>query len=85
MAYSPDGKRIVSGRGDKVMMGGAAEGQKLVPLTRYTSVFNSVAERRDGKRIVTGSGDNTVKVWAAERGQTPMPLKRTTGAGRRVA
>ncbi|KIO05784.1 hypothetical protein M404DRAFT_25077 [Pisolithus tinctorius Marx 270] len=65
VAFSPDGKRIVSGSQDKtvrvwdaergVQIGGHLEG--------HTDAVCSVAFSPDGKRIVSGSRDKTVRVW----------------------
>ena len=57
VAFSPDGKRIVSGSGDKtVRVWDAATGQPIgAPLTGHTGAVSSVAFSPDGKRIVSGS------------------------------
>ena len=71
VAFSPDGKRIVSGSDDKtVRLWDAATGQPIgQPLTGHTDWVYSVAFSPDGKRIVSGSWDNTVRVWDAATGQ----------------
>ena len=71
VAFSPDGKRIVSGSDDKtVRVWDAATGQPIgAPLTGHTGAVNSVAFSPDGKRIVSGSDDKTVRVWDAATGQ----------------
>ena len=57
VAFSPDGKRIVSGSGDKtVRVWDAATGQPVgAPLTGHTDSVTSVAFSPDGQRIVSGS------------------------------
>ena len=75
VAFSPDGKRIVSGSRDKtVKVWDAATGQELLSLKGHTGEVSSVAFSPDGKRIVSGSEDQTVKVWDAATGQeAPLP------------
>ncbi|KIN95038.1 hypothetical protein M404DRAFT_68281, partial [Pisolithus tinctorius Marx 270] len=65
VAFSPDGKRIVSGSRDKTVrvwdvVGGVQIGS---PLEGHTDEVESVAFSPDGKRIVSGSWDNTVRLW----------------------
>jgi WD40 repeat protein len=67
VAYSPDGKRIVTGSvDDTAKVWDADTGRELGTLTGHTDRVNSVAYSPDGKRIVTGSWDKTAKVWQVE-------------------
>ena len=58
VAFSPDGKQVVSGSGDRtVRRWDAATGQQLLPaLEGHTDGVHSVAFSPDGKQIVSGSG-----------------------------
>ena len=63
-AYSPDGKRIVSGGEDKTLKVWDAEtGAEVRSLKGHTGAVYSVAYSPDGRRIVSASQDGTVKVW----------------------
>ncbi|MFN7765752.1 MAG: TIR domain-containing protein, partial [Planctomycetaceae bacterium] len=81
VAYSPDGKRIVSGSQDNTLkVWDAATGQATLTLTGHTATVTSVAYSPDGKRIVSGSFDNTLKVWDAATGQETLTLTGHTGS-----
>jgi WD40 repeat protein len=75
VAFSPDGKQIVSGSWDKtVRRWDAATGQQLLPaLEGHTAMVFSVAFSPDGKQIVSGSWDKTVRRWDAATGQQLLP------------
>ncbi|KAJ7510809.1 WD40 repeat-like protein, partial [Mycena galericulata] len=72
VAFSPDGRWIVSGSNDKTVCiwdseTGAALGQ---PFTGHTNSVLSVAFSSDGKQIVSGSRDRTVRIWDSQTGAT---------------
>ena len=71
VAFSPDGRRIVSGSDDYTLrLWDADTGQQIgQPLTGHTDCVKSVAFSPDGRRIVSGSYDRTVRVWDADTGQ----------------
>ncbi|KAE9398789.1 WD40 repeat-like protein [Gymnopus androsaceus JB14] len=70
VAYSPDGKQIVSGSHDKTVRIWSADTCMPIgePLYGHTSYVNSVACSPDGTQIVSGSHDNTVRIWSADTG-----------------
>jgi WD40 repeat protein/serine/threonine protein kinase len=76
VAFSPDGKRIVTGSADQTARVWDAEtGLEILALKGHQGLVHSVAFSPDGKRIVTGSRDGTAKVWDAEMGQEVPTLK----------
>ncbi|MBW4569668.1 MAG: caspase family protein [Tolypothrix carrinoi HA7290-LM1] len=64
IAFSPDGRYIVSGSEDNTVrlwdMSGKQIGQ---PFTGHAKPITSVAFSPDGRYIVSGSEDNTVRLW----------------------
>jgi WD40 repeat protein len=84
VAFSRDGKRIVSGSSDgTVRLWDAQTGQQIgPPLKGHRKTVDSVAISPDGKRIVSGNNDGTLQLWDAQTGQQiGSPLK---GHGDRV-
>jgi hypothetical protein len=66
VAFSPDGRRIVTGSEDgTAKVWDAASGKELLTLRGHSDRVWSVAFSQDGRRIVTGSEDGTARVWAA--------------------
>ncbi|KAM3067045.1 hypothetical protein ACMFMG_011824 [Clarireedia jacksonii] len=75
VAFSPDGKLVVSGSHDKtVRLWDTATGQQIQPtLEGHMGWVNSVAFSPDGKQVVSGSHDNTVRLWDTATGQQIQP------------
>jgi hypothetical protein len=85
-AFSPDGRRIVSGSEDATAkFWDAASGRELLTLKGHSARIRSVAFSADGQRIATGSEDATAKVWEAVRGRELRTLKGHSAPIWRVA
>ena len=78
VAFSPDGRHIVSGSYDKtVRVWDALTGWSVMdPLNGHDHWIISVAFSPDGKHIASGSYDKTIRVWDAQTSQIVMdPIK----------
>jgi WD40 repeat protein/class 3 adenylate cyclase len=68
-AYSPDGRRIVTGSMDQTArIWDAATGAQLVVLSGHGGTVESATFSPDGRRIVTASDDKTARIWDAATG-----------------
>ncbi|KIM57759.1 hypothetical protein SCLCIDRAFT_129798 [Scleroderma citrinum Foug A] len=81
VAFSPDGRHIVSSSADKTVQLWEAQTGGLVgnPLQGHTDSVLSVAFSPDGRHIVSGSRDKTIQLWdALTGGQVGNPLQGHT-------
>ncbi len=63
VAFSPDGKTVVSGSDDKkIKMWSVETGQEIKTLVGHSSTVTSVAFSPDGKTVVSGSEDGDIKL-----------------------
>jgi WD40 repeat protein len=86
VAFSPDGKQIVSGSGHKMIKIWDAEtGKEINTLAGHTSTVLSVAFSPDGKVIASGSHDNTIKLWNNQTGAWLKTLAGHSSAVKSVA
>jgi hypothetical protein len=66
VAFSPDGRRIVTcGNDHTAKVWDTASGEELMTLKGHDGNVNSVAWSTNGLRILTSSADGTAKVWDA--------------------
>jgi WD40 repeat protein len=79
VAFSPDGKQIVSGSDDTtIKLWDAVTGAVLQTLEGHTYYIRSVAFSPDSKQIVSGSSDKTVKLWDTVTGVVLQTLEGHT-------
>src|SRR6202021_2527619 len=71
VAFSPNGKHIVSGSNDSTIRVWDVDTGRGVsgPFRGHTDGVNSVAFSTDGTHIVSGSKDNTIRVWDVDTGR----------------
>ena len=79
VAFSPDGKLVLTGSSDKTArLWEAAGGKPVATLSGLTSVVNAVAFSPDGKLVLTGSADKTARLWETAASCSPRcPGTRT--------
>jgi WD40 repeat protein len=69
VAFSPDGKQVVSGSYDKtIRLWDVATGAALQTLEGHSDGVTSFAFSLDGKQVVSGSYDKTIRLCDATTG-----------------
>jgi WD40 repeat protein len=95
VAFSPDGRRLVSASADQTArVWDVKTGRELVRMRDHAQVVQEARFSPDGRRIASTSDDSTVKVWDADTGEVLHTLRghavTTAGVafsrdGRRIA
>jgi WD40 repeat protein/serine/threonine protein kinase/tetratricopeptide (TPR) repeat protein len=80
VAFSPDGKRLVSASADaSARVWDVQTGKELVCFRGHNQQVNYATFSPDGKRIASTGADKTVKIWDAATGAQPITLRGHTG------
>ncbi|MFO1501293.1 MAG: protein kinase [Verrucomicrobiota bacterium] len=83
VAFSPDGRRLVTVSDDQtVKVWEADTGRELPPLRGHTNQVTSAVFSPDGNHIATASWDETARIWDASTGQE---VRRLVGHGSRLS
>lgn len=78
VAFSSDGKRILTGSSKTLQVWDAESAELLLTLAGHTGLVTSVASSPDNKRYITGSEDNTARIWDSETGRPLFTLQSTS-------
>lgn len=76
VAFSPDGRKIVTGSWDKTARIWNADGSDAhLVIKGHDSFVTSVAFSPNGRRIITGHYDHTIRIWRSDGTGRPLLLK----------
>lgn len=66
IAFSPDGTKLVTGVGSRVLVYDAADGNLLHSLKAHKDAVYCVSYSRDGKKFASGGADRTIIIWSSK-------------------
>ncbi len=80
VAFSPDGRFVLSGSWDEMLRLWEVEsGQEVRQFTGHSGDVRSVAFSPDGRYVLSGSSDKTLRLWEVATGQEVRRFTRHTG------
>ncbi len=86
VAFSPDGKRVVSCSDNKsIKIFDASTGTTTLRIEQHDDRVNCLAWSNDGSRIISGSKDKTAKIWDSQTGRLLRSLIGHSGSVDTVA
>ncbi|MDZ8241553.1 MAG: hypothetical protein RMZ69_31115 [Nostoc sp. ChiQUE01a] len=86
VAFSPDGRTIVSGSHDKtIKLWDVCTGRQIYTLEGHSSYIHSVAFSPDGKIFASGSDDKTIKLWNVTTGRQIYTIQGHSDSVRSVS
>src|SRR5262249_52017815 len=75
VAFSPDGRTVLSGSGDHtIKLWDVATGKLVRTFEGHSGTVSSVAFSPDGRTILSGSWDASVRVWSLSSGPDVLRL-----------
>lgn len=85
VAYSPDGKKLVTGTKDLIQIWDPATGKELAKMPGHKGLVNALAFSKDGKMLASVGEDGDVQVWDPASGRLMRRLGRHNKAANALA
>ncbi|MBC6472057.1 MAG: PD40 domain-containing protein [Hormoscilla sp. GM102CHS1] len=63
VAFTPDGKTLVSSHGREINLWNMATGQRESTMTEHIGEIKAIAISPDGKILASGGADKSIKIW----------------------
>jgi WD40 repeat protein len=79
IAFTPDGKTLISSGDESIRRWDVASGKEKAALTRGRSNAKAVAVSPDGRLLASGNWDTTVRLWDSASGREIATLTGHTG------